>query len=331
MQVKEPGVMAGERPEVPASGGQTVDGGSGRTWPRALGLLVAVVSLTVVSPSALIGVPLVLLVLALPTRSTGLMLVGAFAAYLAFQGVSRDGLWYAERGWAILVGGWFVALTLRWPALRFTGRALGAVAGGMAAGAAVLAVGGGRWSVLDWMMAQRIRSEIMTGVALLRSGEEPLAENLVEGVYGMMEGQIMVFPAALALASMAGLGVAWWLHSSLSEGDEEGPGPLRRFGFDDQWIWLLIVGLGLVVLGGEGVWERAGWNAVVFMGALYALRGVAVALFLMGGISLPWAAVFVVGLLFLWPVVAVSAAVVGLGDTWLKIREKVERTRGTTV
>ena len=325
------GAVAGDDSARPSGTDSSVDPGQGDgpVWPRALGLFALALALTVVSPGVLVGIPLVLLVLLLPTRSFGLMLVGGFAAFLAFQGVTRDGMWYVERGWAVLVGGGFVALTLRWPDRSFLGRALGAVAAGSVVTSGLLLAGSGRWEVLDWMMGSRIRSEVLTGLSIIRSGDEPLPESLVSGIYSMMELQVTLFPASLALASVASLGVAWWVYTSLSEGSDGGLAPLRRFRFHDQLVWLLIGGLALVLFGG-GAWERAGWNALVFMGALYAMRGAAVAVFLAGGVSFVWALVLAAALLFLWPVMAVSAAVVGLGDTWLRVREKVEKAKDTT-
>ncbi|MGD2067810.1 MAG: DUF2232 domain-containing protein [Gemmatimonadota bacterium] len=300
-------------------------GGRDRSWVRALALFLAVLGMTVVSPSVLVGIPLIVLVLVLRARRFGALLAAALAALLAFGGVGRDGVWFVERGWAILLGGWFVALTLRWPGARLTSRVLGAVGGSVAVFAALLTTRLAPWPVLDWLMAQRIRTEIMAGLSVLRGADQALPESLVSGVYRMADAQVQVFPAVLALASMAGLAVAWWLYVTLSRGRDGGLGPVRDFGFTDQLVWLLIAGLALVLFGGEGALGRAGWNAVVFMGALYAVRGVAVTLFLTGGISLLWGALFLVALLFLWPVIAVSAAVIGLGDTWLKVRERAGR------
>ena len=73
--------------------------------------------------------------------------------------------------------------------------------------------------------------------------------------------------------------------------------------------------------GGEGL-DRAGSNAVVFMSGLYALRGAAVAAFFGAGQSLLSVVFLVLALMFVWPVVAIGALVIGLGDTWLDLRAR---------
>jgi hypothetical protein len=87
-------------------------------------------------------------------------------------------------------------------------------------------------------------------------------------------------------------------------------------------VWLFLTGLALVVLGaGEG-WTSAGSNAVVFMGGLYALRGVAVLLFINGGVTGLGILFVVIGMLLLPPVLLLGALIVGVGDTWLDLRSK---------
>ena len=66
--------------------------------------------------------------------------------------------------------------------------------------------------------------------------------------------------------------------------------------------------------------RRTGWNAVAFMGALYALRGAAVVAFFGGGQTLFGLLALAVALILVAPVVLTGALVIGLGDTWLDLR-----------
>ena len=63
-----------------------------------------------------------------------------------------------------------------------------------------------------------------------------------------------------------------------------------------------------------------GANAVVFMGALYALRGAGVFLAVTGGGSFFGWLLLAVGFLILAPFMIMGAAFIGLGDTWFDLR-----------
>lgn len=307
-------------PDVPQDGTVT-----DRSWLRPAGLFLLALAFGIFEPRVLVGLPYLLLVLVLPGRSLPAVALGAFAALLVFGGTGREGLWYVERGWAIVLGGWFLALTLRWPGAGFTARALGAVAGGGAVVATLFAVRPGAWSVLDWLVRDRMRSGMSGALEALRAvrGEDsPVPERLVESIYQTVEVQAEIYPALVALASVAALGVAWWLWVRFARGEADGLAPIREFRFNDQLVWLFIAGLVPLVTEVGAVWTQVGSNALVFMGALYALRGVAVVVFFNGGVSLLGALVLAMGLLFIAPVILAGALVIGLGDTWLDLRER---------
>lgn len=295
-----------------------------RSWPRVAGLVLVLLALSVMEPAVLVGVPYILLVVALPARRLPALLVAVLAVLVVLGPGVRDGFWHVERGWGVLLAGWFLALTVRWPDRGFSTRALGAVAGSTAIVGAWVWARPGSWDMLDWLVSERIRGGVATALEAVRvlRGEEGVSQALVMTVYQAADVQAEVFPAMVALASMAGLGVAWWLYARLGHGDGNGLGPAREFRFNDHLVWLFIGGLLLLVLGaGEG-WSRVGSNAVLFMGALYALRGAAVVMFFYGGVSLFGGTLLALGLLFVAPVILGGAMVIGLGDTWLDLRER---------
>jgi hypothetical protein len=290
-------------------------------------LFLVVLTCSAAEPTVLVGLPYVMLVAAFPARRLVALLAAGVAIFFVMAPGAREGFWFVERAWAIILGGWFIGLTFRWPESAFSTRALGAVAGSGAVTALWSMVRPGSWGVVDWFISQRIRHGVSTALQAVRAvqGEEGVPGSLVDTVYQAADAQVTVFPAMLALASMAALGVAWWFYVRLAHGDGDGLGPAREFRFNDQLIWLLITGVLLLVLGvGEG-WSRAGSNAVVFMGALYALRGAAVVLFFYGGLSILGAVVLVLSLLLIAPIVLGGAVVIGLGDTWLDLRARARR------
>lgn len=293
-----------------------------RGWPRAVALLLLAWAFPVSRANILLAVAYLVMLVGLPVGRRGAWVIGAIMVWAVLSG-DREGLWWTERGWALLVGGWFVALTIGRPGTGFLPRALSSVAGAAAVAASLVVVSGGLWNVVDWQVSQRVHAYLSSVIEGMRQLQQPegLSPVVVTALNGMAETQIQVFPATTALASIAALGVAWWLYLSVAQGDDQGLMPLREFRFNDHLVWLFVVGLALVLVGGEGL-DRAGSNAVVFMSGLYVLRGTAVVMFFGAGQPLLSVFFLVLALLFIWPMVAISALVIGLGDTWLDLRER---------
>ncbi|MGH7622955.1 MAG: DUF2232 domain-containing protein, partial [Gemmatimonadaceae bacterium] len=83
-----------------------------------------------------------------------------------------------------------------------------------------------------------------------------------------------VFPALLALESLAALALAWATYHRLGRARLGAPlRPLREFRFNDQFVWGLIVGLTVLLLPTLTTLRGAGKNLLMFFGALYAMRG----------------------------------------------------------
>lgn len=307
----------------------------GRGWRRVAGLLLVGSMLGITGMASMIAVPFIALSVILGARRLGALVVTGLAMVVALAGWSGDAIWHLERGWAVLLAGWFVALTLRWPAVGFFSRSLAAVLGTFAIVVVFFEAQPGNWAYVDWLVTQRIMSgadatvSAMAGMArLFGDPEAQLSGRLVTGAYQAAEQQGRAFPALLGLSSLAALGVAWWGYVRLALGNDKGIGPLRDFRFNDHLVWLFIGGLVVLGLGsGEGA-ERAGTNVVVFMGGLYALRGVAVVVFLSGGLSLMGFILVLFGAFLLPPLLFLGAMVIGLGDTWLDLRSRAEALVG---
>jgi hypothetical protein len=136
--------------------------------------------------------------------------------------------------------------------------------------------------------------------------------------------QWTLFPALVALQSLAALALASWVVARLrrGEGSPFALRPLREFRFNDQLVWILIAGLVVVLLPLGAIATRAGWNALLFMAGLYALRGLGIFVFLAGAPSAFGVLFGAIALLFLYPLVVTTAVVVGLMDTWLDLRAR---------
>lgn len=293
-------------------------------WLRALALFFVVLITSVVQPTVLVAAPFVLLVALRGMRGGGAFFATVLAAIVLVAG-PQDGVWYVERAWALMVGGLFAAVSVARPGWRLTSRALVAVSGTALVWAAYMLVQTGAWAAIDWTVSDRLLAAygtMLDMVALLRQGD-PVTPAFASAIYRTVEAQASVFPALVALESMAALAVAWWLYVRLLQGRDGGISPIGRFRFNDHLVWVLVVALLLVIVSSGDAVTRIGANLAVFMGALYAMRGIGVVVFVSGGLSLFGYTMFVLGLLFAAPVVIGFTVLFGIADTWLDLRERV--------
>lgn len=300
-----------------------------RRWARAAALFLVALTLSP-RPFVFIALPFAMLAMVGHGRRGAVLVAATIMAALVLTGPAGSGAWYLERGWALFIGGWFVLLSFRWPDRTFFTRALGAVAGAFAAGALFFVVRPGGWGVADWSLTSRVVAGASTSLEIIRlmQGGGPLSPALVAAAQRAAEIQGLLYPATLGLASLAALGVAWWLYVRLVHGSDLGLGPFRDFRFNDQLVWVLVAGVLALVLRAEGGLERAGANTVVFMAVLYLLRGAAVVADLGGGISFFGGAVVALALLFMWPILLPVVLLIGLGDTWLDLRNRLRAQPG---
>lgn len=296
-----------------------------RGWRRALALLVVVMASSVVQPMVLVAVPLLVLIGLGGIRSTSVFLVTVAAMFVVMLG-PRDELWYLERAWALVAGGMFAALAVGVPHWRLVSRAVASVAATVGVFTAFLASRKGSWSGVDWSVAGAVQAgyqNAMDAMILLRDGQA-LEPAFVSSMVWLTELTIEVFPARLAIQTMAALSIAWWLYVRLIHRTDAGIGSVDGFRFNDHLVWLMIAGLALLVLRPSEAITRVGANLAVWMGALYALRGAGVFVHVNGGLSFIGMTLFAIGVLFAAPVVIGFAVILGMADTWLDLRARAD-------
>jgi hypothetical protein len=296
-----------------------------RRWGAAVALGAAVLFFGVADGFPLVALPLAVLMIGMsgPLHWKALGVVILVWALILVPGGS--GLNMVSRGWGLLLGGAFLVATLlrsQWSALS---RSLTAVAACGAVAALGFLVSGG-WAGFDRTMAEHFRT--MAGFSsrelLARFPDAVWSANFAAMAESIAATQATVFPALLALQSLAALALGWWAFAGSRSASAPALRPLREFRFNDALVWLVIGGLVAVLLPlGEGA-VRTGYNVLLFMCALYVLRGIAVFVFLARGA--PTATSVVLGALatvFFYPIVFTAALLVGLGDTWLDVRGRV--------
>jgi hypothetical protein len=166
---------------------------------------------------------------------------------------------------------------------------------------------------------------------------DSMPARLAESLTATSNAGKVVFPALLALESLAALALAWATYHRFSRARLGAPiRPLREFRFNDQLVWGLIVGLTIMLLPTLTALSGVGKNLLVFFGALYALRGLGVLSWFMKPGSL--GVTVGVGLvLLLAPFINIFVALgfmllggmalaLGLGDTWADWRSRARHT-----
>ena len=294
-------------------------------WLRAGVLCILVLLTSTARPSVLVAVPFLLLVGTNTLRGYAILGATLIAIIIVVVG-PYDGMWYLERGWALLLGGCFVGLSIVRPKMKISDRALEAVFGALVLAAILMTLMSGAWNIVDWVISDRVRATVAQVIALLLSwGGEGLAPALITALYQTAEAQILIFPALTALASMSALLLSWWLFIFFSGRSEEALGSVKDFRFNDHLIWMLVVGLFLLFTRWSEPLQRLGSNAVVFIGALCAVRGAAVIVFITGGFSVLGYAMTLLGLVIVPPIVLGGAVLIGIADIYLDFRKRSEQ------
>ncbi|MEC7386885.1 MAG: hypothetical protein VYD22_04210 [Gemmatimonadota bacterium] len=291
-------------------------------WLRAGLLFVLVLLTSTARPSVLVAVPfLVLVATNLPHRYA--ILSATLIAMLIVMIGPYDGMWYLERGWALLLGGSFVGLSIVRPRMKISDRALEAVFGALMVLVILMTLIPGAWNVVDWVISDRVRATVAQVIAL--GGSEWLTPAFISALYQTAEVQVLIFPALTALASMSALLLSWWLFTLFSGRSEEVLGSVKNFRFNDHLIWIFVIGLFLLFTRWSEPLQRVGSNAVVFIGALCAVRGAAVIVFITGGFSVLGYAMTIFGLVIVPPIVLGGAILIGIADIYLDLRKRSEQ------
>jgi hypothetical protein len=290
-------------------------------------LALVVAGFSVLNPMLLIFVPVAFMLVALEPRRAWMMMVAVVLLATTFTG-APDGagavLWWYSRGWALIVSAWFVIAIALMPTSSLISRSLAAVAGAIVSTAVLFFANRNGWVQLDWAVARQLRNTAadVTGYWGGRVEGKPWASDLTGAIYRFTDFQANTYPAMLAIATLAGLALAWWLWRRLSVQERNPLSPLREFRFRDELVWLVVVGAILVALPLNVTATRTGTNLLLFMAALYAVRGLAVIIALFGSPSVLGAMFGVLLVLMLYPIVMATTLMVGLSDTWLDLRAR---------
>lgn len=296
----------------------------GSHWGTPVVLAILTAGLSVLSPMLLIFVPLAFMLVALQPRNILLLVIAISILASTFFVAASGPLWWYARGWALVLSAWFVLTIVLLPNTPTIMRSITAVAGAAASVGALFLLNGAGWFQLEWQVSGQLRTSAAEVVAFWNAQlkDKPWAADLTSAIYRFADFQAKTYPALIAIASLTGLALAWWLWRRLSVREEHPLGALRDFKFNDELIWVVVLGAALIALPLHDAGTRAGLNLLTFMGALYALRGLAVIVALFGSPTILGALFGVLLFLMLYPLMMATTLMVGLTDTWLDLRAR---------
>ena len=263
----------------------------------------------------------------------------ALAVWILLQPAGPPGTQYDQmaRGWAVLLAASFGLVCLWSTSMPFFPRALVSV--GIAVGIGfVLALsspsGIARFQHAGGEEFTRRVSATVQQIDEGRSSPEwrqladraPLIDELNEDSEVMMRrlpaSSATLLPALLALESLAILALGWGIFQRISPVSIGPPlGPLTEFRFNDQLVWGLAVGVTLSIVPAFGEARNAGYNLLLFFGALYLIRGIGVLAWMTRGRY-----VYIIILGLVPQVFLIVTFALGFGDTWLDLRKRARAT-----
>ena len=286
------------------------------------------------APAGLVTLPLALLVLLARPRGarelTAVVLAGGFSAWWLLQpGTIADQI---TRSGAVIGSATFVLAT-RFSRSSLTHRALLAAGTAGVALACLFLVGPWTWADVRFWVAHRtgFAVRVVLGPFWVASGGSASAQTAAADLEQWFTLSVKLladhYAAVVALQLMAGLALAWAIHRRIASrplGDA--PGRFRDFRFTEHLGWLAVAALCAVVIPRLAAAKLAAANLLVVAGALYALRGVAVATFGLaaaGGTGAGTVVLIALATLFILPAVAAGAIVLGVVDAGLDLRRRM--------
>lgn len=261
----------------------------------------------------------------------------ALSLWMLLQHAGPPGTQYDQmaRGWAILLAASFGVVSLWSNTMPFFSRALFSI--GLAAGIGFLIALSSPSGIARFQHAagEELTRRVSTTIANIEEGRNtpdwqelaaraPVLDTWNDDSETMMRAipsrAASLLPALLALESLAALALGWGAYRRLSAVQIGPPlSPLTEFTFNDQLVWGLAVGATLCLLPAFEEGRNAGYNLLLFFGALYLIRGIGI---------LAWMArgryVYVVILSLLPQVFVIVTLALGLGDTWLDLRKRAK-------
>ncbi|MFC1614665.1 DUF2232 domain-containing protein [Gemmatimonadota bacterium] len=170
---------------------------------------------------------------------------------------------------------------------------------------------------------QGIESDTRSFMQETMSRNQELDQQTLENLQTSARMMVLLLPGQFMLMMIASIFVAVLLFRRFGQYDlplRLGCSEFSCYWFEDNWVWVVILSLVLLLVSHQGWPGRIGANALYVMGMLYLLRGIAVIFHFItlqgGGLLLK---LLVVAICF--PPLCLIHLFFGLLDTWLDFRK----------
>ena len=138
-----------------------------------------------------------------------------------------------------------------------------------------------------------------------------------------------LYPGALVIAALVGGWLAWgWYHRIATRPLGSSPRPFSELRFNDHLVWLLISSLAVTLFRAPGATALVASNLLFVLGALYWARGLAITRYAMSRLAAPPLFKIAVTAFLVLPLAFGGWLLMGVADTWLDIRRRLQPPQG---
>ncbi|HSC58848.1 MAG TPA: DUF2232 domain-containing protein [Gemmatimonadales bacterium] len=270
----------------------------------------------------------VLLLFGRPRTAREWLWIGAGVIWTASLWMQEDGtlLFYAVNAWGALLAGVFGIVALS-PRPWRTSPAWIATAAAAVMFLLLLHANGFDLGAIQFEATRALAQAQadMRVVAQSLLGRAPATDPAAPAAVGA------ITPALFTILGTLGLDLAWrWYRRIAAAPAGAPPRPFAEFRFSDHLVWILVVALATTLAGSAGYLPASAGptNALLLMGVLYAIRGLAIvwpAIHRMPVVT-RIALLFVSVLLFVFVMAGLFG--IGLADTWVDFRRRKPAAQG---
>jgi hypothetical protein len=297
-------------------------------------VVVAAVAFALIAPVGLVTLPLAVLALMSRPRTAAEVITAGVATPFSLWWLLQPGTLADEtsRAAAVIATATFVLAT-RYSNSSVTHRALLSAAVAAVGLAALFLAGPWAWGDVRFWVEHRTSFAVRVILApfwLRASASGGAGVALVSDLERWFESSVRFladhYGAVLALQLMAGLGLAWVVYHRVMKHPIAAPaGRFRDFRFTEHIGWVAVAALTVVLVPRLAAAKLAAANLLLVTGALYALRGAAVAIFGLtaaGGASAATALLAALAVVFILPAVVAGTIVLGVVDAGFDLRRR---------